>query len=445
MSASDVSVRLATPPVALARFSVAIILVLLFSISLFGVNLPGSRVAIGSGAVLAAIIPFIWVNLLSLVFLRAFSLNSADLTAAAFAAFTLIALLLSALQFFPELPDRPYRPDYLLRQAFYVFLLGPTLMTSALMGVFAYDFVMRLVGRWGLMAYGAIGVIDVSWALLFGDPQGLTNEGYLAALDPSTTSFLCVASYFGYCAASRKRGLPIAIAFVYFFASVMLDAGMMYNTLTGKYILLMQIGFTALAGRGPILPLVWCVLITCCVAFVLVVGMSVPSLAQGELNTAWRFNVWRDNMKAMLDSAGFGIGFGRPYYAISPNNVSSVYRLAGSNEFSAYRQTSVFDILYVRAQHSSVVNTFYRMGFVGGMLLLAMYVEIVRLSLRRIRDLPVEQARLLSALVVLFLAEAMQTALHVGLESPRYFIFLCLSWGLLRGALAHVPPTERAE
>lgn len=420
----------------LARTTLTILIVELFTISLFGVNLPGSRVAIGSATVLAAALPFVWSNLILLQRVRARDLTSADIAAAAFVSFAVIVVLFSALQLFPELPDRPYRVDYLLRQSFHVFLLGPTMLAAALMATRGVDYVMRLAGRWGLAAYAAIGFIDVTWAFLYGDPQGLLNEGYLAALDPSTTSFLCVITYFGYCAMNRRVALPIAVAVVYFAASTWLDAGMMYNTLTGKYIFLMQMGFTLLIGRSALLAVTWCLMATLAVAVVLVAGVANPSLAQGELNTAWRFMVWRDNVKATFDSMGFGIGFGRPYYAISTNNVSSVYRLAGSNEFSPYRYTSVFDILYVRAQHSSVVNTFYRMGVTGGLLLLWMYVEPVRLAVKRLLGRGRHHAPMLAAAVVFFLAEAMQTALHVGLESPRYFLFFCLSWGLLRGAIA---------
>ncbi|MDB5572561.1 MAG: hypothetical protein JWN93_3744 [Hyphomicrobiales bacterium] len=417
-----------------SHVSLTAIVALLFSISLFGTNLPGSRVAISSGIVLASLLPFVWANAVLAQRFDTTRITRADFAALCFLAYGLSFALLSLLQVLPDDPERPFRQDYWFRHCYHLFLLGPTMAGAAMLSHNTIVRIVRMGARWGLVSYAFIGVADVWTALHYGDPQGLLNEGYLAFLDPSTTTFLCSASYFLYAAAARRLVLPIVVAVTYFVVSTVLDAGMMYNTLTGKYVLLVQLAFTLSIGRSPALALAAGIVATLLVSSLLVAGVVYPGLSRGDLNTAWRFVVWRENLSTMMQTGGVGVGFGTPYYRASANNMISAFRLVSSNEFSHFRYTSAIDVLYVRAQHSTIVNTFYRMGLAGGLLLLWMYIEPVRLAFLRLWRSDLEMRRIVAAAGVIFLIEAIQTALHVGLESPRYFLFFCLSWGFLRAA-----------
>jgi hypothetical protein len=122
------------------------------------------------------------------------------------------------------------------------------------------------------------------------------------------------------------------------------------------------------------------------VVLFLAIGTIAPSVLSFDLNTEWRFLVWRENLFASLNSGLLGVGFGTPYYALSVGNIAESYRLTQYAEFQGYAFSSPVDLLYIRAQHSSFVNAFYRMGILGGGLLLALNAavlfQVVRYAVR---------------------------------------------------------------
>lgn len=416
-----------------SRVSFVLVLTILFTLSLFGTNLPGSRVAITSGMIIGLIGPILWLNAMSVDPHAPIRLAWADFAVLAFISVGLVGVLISGLRILPDDPLRPYRDTFLLRHSFHFFVLGPTMLGAFLMLSRSLDLVLRFGARYGLLAYAALGITDLTTGYLWGDPQGMLNEGYVAFLDPSTTTMLCSATYFLHVASTGRRLGPLLIALAFFVATQLLDYGMMYNTMTGKFIFIIQLGFTLTIRRPPIFPLAVALLVCAAVVAALMIGIVFPGVGEKDLNSIWRFMVWRENIATLFLRGGLGVGFGTPYYGFTDNNLISVFRLVTTNEFANYKYSSAFDVFYVRAQHSTIVNTFYRAGLIGGVALLWMYAAPVIWSAKRL--LSGAGGPLLLAATVLFLIEATQTALHVGLESPRYFLFFCLSWALLRAAL----------
>lgn len=418
---------------AVSRASFVLLLSILFTLSLFGTNLPGARVAITSGIIIGLVGPILWMNAITFDPRAAIRLAWTDLSVLVFISIGLSSVIVSGLQLMPDDPLRPYRDTFLLRHSFHFFVLGPTMLGAFLIMSRSLDLVTRFGTRYGLLAYGAIGFADLMTGYVWGDPQGMANEGYVAFLDPSTTTVLCSATYFLHVAFTRRRAIPLLVAIIYFVVTQIADYGMMYNTMTGKFVFLIQLGFTLTIRQPALIPFAAALFACLAVVGALLVGIAFPGVGEKDLNSIWRFMVWRENLATLFMRGGLGMGFGTPYYGFTDNNLTSVFRLVTTAEFAAYRYSSAFDVFYVRAQHSTIVNTFYRTGFLGGAALLWMYSAPVIWAAKQLAARAASP--LLLAATVLFMIEATQTALHVGLESPRYFLFFCMSWGLLRAAL----------
>jgi hypothetical protein len=86
-------------------------------------------------------------------------------------------------------------------------------------------------------------------------------------------------------------------------------------------------------------------------------------------------------------------------------------------------------VLYVRGQHSSLVNVFYRLGVAGGVVFLLMnWILIIRLARASTGDgLPARLSLISCGLIVLTFFEISS---NVGLESPRYLINYTLAISL---------------
>jgi O-antigen ligase len=87
---------------------------------------------------------------------------------------------------------------------------------------------------------------------------------------------------------------------------------------------------------------------------------------------------------------------------------------------------------YYRGQHSSVVNVFYRMGIIGGVLFVLINAGALLLAYRGIGAAadPIQRRHCFIALVLL-VTQIVQMSIHVGLETPRFILLYVLSIGLV--------------
>lgn len=169
-----------------------------------------------------------------------------------------------------------------------------------------------------------------------------------------------------------------------------------------------------------------------------------PDLLGFDLNTQWRFLVWRENLFGSLESGLLGVGYGTPYYQLSPGNISEAFRLTHFAEFTQYAYASPLDILYIRGQHSSFVNAIYRTGILGGAALIAFNVAVALVVWRAVRKRIDIDMLPVAAAGALFVVEASQIAMHVGIESPRYFTMYALAAGLARAAASQAGTRRHA-
>ncbi len=146
----------------------------------------------------------------------------------------------------------------------------------------------------------------------------------------------------------------------------------------------------------------------------------ISSVAAFDANTGWRLKVWVSGIKSTINDTFFiGHGFGTTYFPSSSGR--------NSDEFIRFNliQGTLREYLlpnvvhdFVRGQHNSFVNIFYRMGIFGLLLFLAYFKSIER----KIRNFnaphQLNYVLLLSMIII---------GVNVGLESPGYatqFVFL---------------------
>ena len=141
-------------------------------------------------------------------------------------------------------------------------------------------------------------------------------------------------------------------------------------------------------------------------------------------DAAWRARTWRDNLAALAESDFIGLGFGVPYLPLTQDNLLEVEEHGWLAEEG--RPLPPSDYLYVRGQHSSIINVFYRLGLVGGVVFLSLNLLLFKRLLRAATIGDLNTARLSSAAGALLVIALTQISVNVGLESPGIFlVYIC--------------------
>ncbi|HBX53526.1 MAG: hypothetical protein A2275_07410 [Bacteroidetes bacterium RIFOXYA12_FULL_35_11] len=143
---------------------------------------------------------------------------------------------------------------------------------------------------------------------------------------------------------------------------------------------------------------------------------NIKNLQDYDENVGGRLLFWQDNFETLEKTNYMGVGFGTPYF-------SSI----GAFYLSGYDENEVeIDVIYVTGQHSSIINMFYRVGIIGGVLFVLFNVYVLWETRRTIILLRNQKNKQMKELVNVFLLALvlgfMNVAFHVGLESPRVFI-----------------------
>ena len=147
-----------------------------------------------------------------------------------------------------------------------------------------------------------------------------------------------------------------------------------------------------------------------------------------DSHAGFRLNLWVDNIKSTIDQTfTFGHGFGTSYYSAEGREPGD-FILEGLSTRSNYaaetlRSYSLDKAEFVMGQHNSIINIFYRMGIIGLVLFLNIFIS----SIKQLNIYgPSKQVKYIYMICIIIIA------VNVGLESPGYateFIFL---FGLIR-------------
>lgn len=345
-----------------------------------------------------------------------------------FVAYGAVILALSALKLFDIDPKLPVRTDYMLRQAYFLFLWLPFLYGAASFWTALASEIFGVCRRWGLVLLAALAALDLVTSRLFGDPNELLWAGYTSYFDKFGFQFVFSLTYLIYIAHSRHWVLCLLLITAYAALSKLLDAGIMFNATTGTiFFLFLVTSSIPLVSRQ--LKATGVISIYLALIAFLMLGILFPHLFSGDRNDEWRLMAWRSNFSALWESGLAGLGFGTPYFTVTAENMLN----SMSNQFNSLSADLInsVDPQYVRAQHSSIVNMFYRLGIVGGALFVYMNVLIVRIGLSGLRHRNSAIARMSYVALVLFVAQTVQMTVHVGLETPIFLSIYMLSVALI--------------
>lgn len=150
-----------------------------------------------------------------------------------------------------------------------------------------------------------------------------------------------------------------------------------------------------------------------------------------DVNAIWRFQYWINEFKTFVQTFGLGVGYGVAYAT------DSIYaNIFNPNVFvqSGYTRQS---ILFVVAQHSSIINMFYRLGLIGGALFISLHIKIVQWYLaiyKEVKKMNMSfELKILNWSLANFLYHFVIIALNPGIESTQFFWGYLTFFGILYG------------
>jgi hypothetical protein len=337
-----------------------------------------------------------------------------------------LSVAASALGLYPDIPLLPRRADYVLRQSYFLFLILPFLIGGYHIWSVGTGGVIRFAQRFGIAFLVILPVLDIATAYFFGEFQ----DGYTYFLDRGQTAFLYYIVFSFYVVFGRKRMLPLLLMLVYILACRVLSYGALFNSVSAflMALILVILSLPRIAARAraaavaAIVPLA---------LVVMTVEAAYPSLCHDQEkdapiifshagNTVWRCETWHSNMAALVDTYLVGVGYGVPYFPFTFEN-----RLT-AEDFAPEMKIPATQVLYIRGNHSSLVNVFYRLGLAGGMVFVMMnWILVVRLCRGAAGDGLI--ARLSLVACGLMVLAFVQISSNVGLESPRYLVTYALA------------------
>lgn len=345
-----------------------------------------------------------------------------------------IGLALSLLNAYPDLPLLPLRQDYVLRHGYFVVLWLPVLIGGVSFWDRNLGWTIVLSRRGGLLVLAILAVGDLVTADLFGDPRTANWSGYVYYLEKAAFAFIFTVTYVFYVVYGGRRWLAAGLITTYFVLSRALALGIMFNATTGAFIYIALMLATLPIGSLRLRSVLVVTILTAALA-VIVYGLLFPDQFAFDRNTYWRLVSWRQNLASLWDSYLIGVGFGTPYHPLSMENLVVAGTLDDLRE-----PTFPGEAQYFRAQHSSFINVFYRLGIPGGLAFATLnFLLVHRLGAAiRLARSPATQRTIFAALV-LFVIAIFQIMVHVGLETPRFFVVYILSMALALSVLEQSP------
>lgn len=345
-----------------------------------------------------------------------------------FVIFGLFVVALSFLGYYDGFTLWPVEQKFIGRQAYFIFLWLPLGYASLCFWAWNKEAIFNFFGRYGLLICAGIIIADLATAKIFGDPRTIGWTQYESFLDKLILAFIFLLSALCYIAQKPASWSFIGMLLVSAVLYHVLKLGILFNAQTGIILTLILI-----IAWFPFVPLYMRTMTVCGLVVtmhvVLTAGMFNKSAFKDDANTFWRLNAWTNNWSMVWETNTMGMGFGTPYHQKSAENL----RNSALNESDLMQNgpVSLLDTQYFRGQHSSVVNIFYRLGLVGGIL----FVLINALALGRccvvIKNAhdPTTQ-KLFFVGSMLLSVQIVQMSLHVGLETPRFLVVYMLSLGL---------------
>ena len=154
---------------------------------------------------------------------------------------------------------------------------------------------------------------------------------------------------------------------------------------------------------------------------------------KSDPNSLWRLMVWLNEFDSLSKTWFTGVGFGSAYVTRD-----IVYQVSNSNMYTTNVDGGLDTGIFIVANHSSLLNMFYRMGILGGMLFLALNVQLIRVVVITYHRAVPEMKRLLWYLLAAFIYETIIISLNPGLEMMQFALSYILSLSVLLAVIMEI-------
>jgi O-antigen ligase len=148
--------------------------------------------------------------------------------------------------------------------------------------------------------------------------------------------------------------------------------------------------------------------------------------AKNDPNSIWRYYVWMNEIDSLIKTYFTGVGFGSAYIS---NDI--IYQVDNINMYYKNVEGSFETGAFIIANHSSLINMFYRMGLIGGLLFISLYVQIIRIVCKLYNQTDIIKRKLLWYLFSVWIYETVVIFLNPGLEMMQFALSYLLSLAML--------------
>ena len=359
-----------------------------------------------------------------------------------FLAAGLFSLLLSYFDV-PQIAGLPRQDRFIVRQASFLVILPLALLAAASVWRWFYVSAFRICGRYFLVL--AILLIAADWltAIFIGDEQFAKFNDYDLYLEKGTIWLL-----FGFIYLARVVSRPgiswlcLFVLLAYYGGSTALGYGSLFQATTGTLIFIILLVVTVLHSR----PLLCAQALAAGIAAIsigLAVGTVSPEIMSGDDNTVWRFVRWQANFISLYQTGFIGVGFGTPYLPVTTSDLEHALRIFERGADPWVSSARIFDLVYLRTQHNSFVNVFYRIGIVGGLAFVALNIALIWKALSVLPRSDALQRQHMVLAIALFMIGVFEISLHVGLETPKFLIPYALAFALLSVMIDQCSTTDK--
>lgn len=357
------------------------------------------------------------------------SMDAIHVALYAFLAAGLVALLLSYLDY-PQVSYLQRSERFIVRQSYFLVLFPIVLMAGVVFWSQSYRALFSASARYFVPLMVVMIAADWSTAYLWGDAQSREFNGYSQYADKGTLTFLVSFVYLAR-VASRPgvQILPLLLILGYFFGTQILTYGAVFQATTGTLVLVVLVAATLLRPQ-PVISAYCLMAVLLSAAVVLVAGTCAPELFQSDANAYWRFSNWQSNFQSLLQSGFLGVGFGTPYFRITSEDLNFALTILERGQDPWVVGAGTYDLIYLRTQHNSFVNMFFRTGLAGGLAFLAFNLCVVVFLFKTLRSASWEAMGHIGMAFALVTIGMLQIALHVGLETPRFLVVYAFSISL---------------
>ena len=167
-----------------------------------------------------------------------------------------------------------------------------------------------------------------------------------------------------------------------------------------------------------------CIKLVAVVLLFAVMGV-IMIYVENDPNSLWRLHVWMNEIESLAQTRFLGVGFGSAYVTDD-----IIYQVDNSNMYFDNADGAFEKGAFLVANHSSLLNMFYRMGVIGGILFFSMNIQLIRVVVKLYRHANNDKKALLWRLFAVWIYQTVVIFLNPGLEMMQFAIsyLLCLSF-----------------